>query len=139
MSDEINPNNQESRAISRYNAQKHAILRETITEYEKADAEQIYNGLAEELKPVGKLQEIIVETIASNTIRIQRIAKAEGEYIKSAMEREKLKNVLLDTTPNNQINAGAIGQMTLYSRYQTATENRIYRALAVLRVLQERG
>src|SRR3990167_493895 len=81
----------EGKAISRYNAQKHAILRETITEYEKADAEQIYNDVANDLKPQGRLQEVLVESISSNIVRLIRIAKAEGESVKQALDPDELE------------------------------------------------
>ncbi len=126
----------EGKAVSRYNAQKHAILRETSSDYEKIDVESLYNDLAEDIKPEGRLQEIIVETIASNTIRLQRISKAEAEAIKESISDSKheLKFSGEDYIPN--LSPLTVRKLDLYSRYQTATENRIYRALFVLRQLK---
>lgn len=127
----------EGKAISRYNAQKHAILRETITEYEKIDAEQLYNELATSIQPGDRLQELLVENIASNAVRLMRIAKAEAEFIKQTLN---------PATPNldlggyhSKVNFGAIRGLGLYSRYQTSTENRMHRSIALLKALQNYG
>src|SRR5262249_20064080 len=121
------------KAVSRYNAQKHAILRETVTPYEKADAAAIFNDLVDDLKPVGRFQELLVEMIAANVVRLQRIAKTENDLIQSATDRGI---TLKPRAYEAQIDHTAGEKSLLYSRYQTASENRIYRALAVLKQLQ---
>lgn len=127
----------EGKAISRYNAQKHAILRETITDYEKKDAEQFFNELAEAIKPRGRFQELMVENIASNAIRLQRIARAEAELIKEMLAPD-IHGVrsLTFKTYRPVMEEKIIEKLDLYSRYQTAAENRIYRAMALLKGLQ---
>lgn len=127
----------EGKAISRYNAQKHAILREAITEYEQADAEQFYNELAASINPNGRLQELIVENIASNAIRLTRIAKAEGEFIKEMLNPPVAPLDFGGYT--SKLNSAAIEKLELYSRYQTATENRMFRSISFLRTLQGYG
>ena len=125
----------EGKAISRYNAQKHAILRETITEYEKADAEQIFNDLADSLAPNGRFEELLLENIASNAIRLQRIAKAEAELVKEAISPfHDMK--IFEKKYTSKVDSGSVERLDLYSRYQTAAENRIYRALSVLRKIK---
>ena len=126
----------EGKAISRYNAQKHAILRETLTEYESVEAEGLYNDLFEDLMPKNRMQEIVVEIVGSNTIKLQRIAKAESEVVKESLGKSKseLKFFSSDYIPN--LSSKAVEKLDLYSRYQTATENRIYRALFMLKQLQ---
>ncbi|HEY4493205.1 MAG TPA: hypothetical protein VJB98_01125 [Candidatus Paceibacterota bacterium] len=126
----------EGKAISRYNAQKHAILRETITEYEKADAEQIYNDVANDLKPQGRLQEVLVESISSNIVRLIRIAKAEGESVKQALDPDELEMISLVGGYRPDMPTHAVERLEVYSRYQTATENRIFRALAFYKQLK---
>jgi hypothetical protein len=125
----------EGKAISRYNAQKHAILRETISEYEKPDVVSFYNDLAEDLKPKGRLQEMLVETIASNAIRLQRISKAESEAIKESIASSKSEMKIFGNEYFPELSSVTVEKLDLYSRYLTATENRIYRALIVLRQL----
>lgn len=122
----------EGKAISRYNAQKHTILRNTLTEYEEADAAEIYNDLVDDLKPNGKLQEIIIEAIASNVIRLQRIAKAETELIKETLA-PSYANEIYFKEYTARVPVSVAEKLLLYSRYQTSTENRIFRALGVLK------
>lgn len=124
----------EGKAISRYNAQKHAILRETITDYEKADAEELYNELAVALNPSGRFQELLVENLAANAIRLLRIAKAEAEFFKETLNPDLRPLALGGYNP--QVNSGSVEKLELYSRYQTATENRMYRALGMLKHLK---
>ena len=126
----------EGKAISRYNAQKHAILRETVSEYEKVDAGSFYDDLADDINPKGRLQELMVEIIASDTIRLQRISKAESEAIKESIGASKSELKFSEHSYIPDLSSKAIERLDLYSRYQTATENRIFRALLILRQLQ---
>ena len=125
----------EGKAISRYNAQKHAILRETITEYEQANAEQIFNELADSLEPSGRFEELLIENIASNVIRLQRIAKAEAELVKETISPSRDVRIF-EKTYTSKVGSESVERLDLYSRYQTAAENRIYRAIRVLREIK---
>ena len=151
MSQEIESNNHsggvktpEGKAITRYNAQRHAILRQTITEYEKADQEEIFNGLAEDLKPQSYLQEKVAEIIGSNLIKLQRIAVAESDTIKEAlapMIQTEFSEYDMMHGPaykkyKSKISNEIANRLLLLSRYQTATENRIYRAIMMFKQLQ---
>jgi hypothetical protein len=124
------------KAISRYNAEKHAILREALTAYEGVDAKQIYDDLADDFEPEGRMQELIIEILASNYIRLQRIAKAESEMIKETMSPDEISLMGRFSDYRAQIPSRDAEKLLIYSRYQTATENRIYRALAVLKQLK---
>ena len=127
------PKTAAGKAISRFNAERHAILRETITDYEKTDAEQLYNDLADDLIPHGRTQELLVEILASNAIRLHRIAKAEAEAMKEALSPDYMADLRLNENAYAPVVKPSLAeQLMLYSRYQTATENRIYRALAML-------
>lgn len=128
---------EEGKAISRYNAEKHLILRETPTEYEQSDVAVIFDEFCRDLQPLGRTQELLVEIIANNTIKLARIGKAEGEVIKEALSPSSevdfgfgRKKYIAD------IDMQALEKFCLCSRYQTATENRIYRALAFLKQLK---
>lgn len=126
----------EGKAVSRYNAQRHGILRETVTEYEKVDAAAFFNDLAEDLEPRGRVQELLVESIASNAVRLQRISKAEAELMKEALSPEILSLSMRDREYKPKVSMEVASNLSLYSRYQTATENRIYRALVLLKQLK---
>lgn len=127
---------EEGKAVSRYNAQRHGILRETATSYEKVDAAALFNDLFEDLKPKGRLQELLVENIASNAIRLQRITKAEAEFMKEALSPDILSLDMSRREYRPKIPMEIAEKLSLYSRYQTATENRMYRALVVFKQLK---
>lgn len=127
----------EGKAVSKYNAQRHSILRETLTDYEQADAGQVYDDLLEDLQPNGRFQELLVEMITSNIIRLQRIAKAEGELVKESSAGGGLE--ISFKSYDAQLKPNDAEKLLIYSRYQTATENRIYRALLVLKQLKANG
>ena len=86
----------------------------------------------------------MVEVIGSNLVRLQRIAKAESETIKEALSPV----VHTETSIHEQfvgpaykeyessINSETAEKLLLLSRYQTATENRIYRAIAMFKNLK---
>jgi hypothetical protein len=137
MSEKNQLQNNKDMEVNKYNAQKHMILRETPTEYEKVDADKIYNELSDDLRPVGRTQEMLIEIIANNVIKLTRIGKAEGEVVKEAMSPDLGLGTDYDGKeykPN--VDSQAVEKLNLCSRYQTATENRIYRALAVLKQLK---
>lgn len=123
--------------ISKYNAQRHSILRETLTDYEKIDADQIYADLVQDLEPKGRFQELLVEVITSNIVRLQRIAKAEGELMKSSMATDTLDDRISFRSYEMTLTVSSAERLLIYSRYQTATENRIYRAMAILKQLKQ--
>lgn len=128
----------EGKAITRYNAQKHGILRETLTEYEKVDAEMLFNELSDDLQPEGRMQEILVEGIVSNVVRLERLTKAEGEHIKFALTPTNsfFVNPMKSKDYEPLLPIGSVENLMLFSRYQTAIESKIYRALNVLRDLK---
>ena len=133
------PKTPAGKAISRFNAERHAILRETLTDYEKTDAEGLYNDFADDLVPTGRTQELLVEILASNAVRLHRIAKAEGEAMKTALSPNDLPDLMFMQNGYVPVVKQPLAeQLMLYSRYQTATENRIYRSLAMLYQLKAR-
>lgn len=124
----------EGKLVSRYNAQRHAILRESPSDYELAEAERIYEELSRDLKPAGKMQEVLIEMIGSDLIRSQRIERAETELIKKTLNPSLPRINLGGYDP--QISHEQIEKLMLYSRYRTATQNRVFRTLGVLKQLQ---
>lgn len=134
----------EGRAVSRYNAQKHLILRESITEYEADGADQLINDLFAYFQPIGRLEELLVERIALCSIKLVRIQKAESEFIKSALHPKIVRDISIDWTSEvveegyhpkiNQDSLLVLG--TTYSRYETAIENRMFRSIHELERLQ---
>lgn len=123
------------KAISRYNAEKHSILRESMTEYETIKVEDLYNDLSDSLNPSDRMQESLVEMICSDLVKCQRIEKAESELVKSALHPQFQRLDMGGYSP--KITASDMEKLMLYSRYKTANQNRLFRTLAVLKQLQK--
>jgi len=68
------------KAVSRFNARKHGIFASLMTEHDASELWNVAEELAEELAPVGSVEEILVEKLAATCLRIQRCARAEQEH-----------------------------------------------------------
>src|SRR3990167_7654050 len=78
------------KASIRFNARKHGILSNLISDYEKGVYEHYLNQVFEELRPETALEEILVERIAIYYLRLYRAGKAEKEYILSRLNPREL-------------------------------------------------
>jgi hypothetical protein len=92
----------------------------------------------QDLKPKGRMQELLVEVIVLNTIKLSRVVKSESEYIKSILSpiiRGELDVVNFKPTQHEyQMRADFTDKkFQIFARYQTAMENRIYKALSALK------
>ncbi len=139
---------EQGKDISKYNAQKHAILRETITEYEQEMHDYVFNNLIKELNPQGAIEEMLAEIVGTCYIRLFRVAKAEKEYFKTIYDPPHIINSrweypglpdpdaqLVGYTP--RISEEHIVKVTnIYSRYETTIQGKMYRALHELERLQ---
>ena len=68
------------KAISRLNARKHGIFVVALT---PEDSEEVYgteDELMASLRPVGRVEEMLVEKLALTYLRMQRCARAEAEF-----------------------------------------------------------
>lgn len=128
----------EGKSISRFNAQKHTILRSSLTSY---DEESAYNEFVDELittygTPSG-LKGILIERAALCYIKLHRVQKAEAEFIKSVLEPDEHRDLFPDFA-QELVKAGYKPRMTaegmetlanIYCRYETTLENRLFRIL----------
>ena len=71
---------EEGKLISRLNARKHGIFASALTTEDSEDLYGIEDELIAALRPVGRLEEMVVEKIALTYLRMQRCARAEAEY-----------------------------------------------------------
>lgn len=143
------------KSVSRFNAQKHAILRQSITKYE----DNFYHGLITDLdktyRPLGRMEIILVERIAILYVKLHRVQKAETEFIKSILdphqvytvggfkplqivgEWEEEKTIIDNEGYTPQISSGDIEHTSqVFGRYETTLENRLYKAMHELERLQ---
>ena len=131
----------EGKTVSRYNATRHGVLRESISEYEKADHTRIFNEFCDMYEPRNFAEEIIVERLAVAYIKLIRLAKAENEMMKSIVDP-----TILFGLPELYEKRGYEAVMTservavlsdVYSRYETAVENRLYKAMGKLEEMKK--
>src|SRR5208337_1455306 len=81
---------EEGKAVSRLNARrsalssrpmgKHSIFVTALTEEDSEEVRGYEDELIASLRPVGRVEEMLVEKIALTWLRMQRCARAEAEY-----------------------------------------------------------
>jgi hypothetical protein len=140
----------EGKAVSKYNALKHGILKEVVSEYEQDFYEDIIERLEDQFQPVGVLEKMLVDRIGVYYLKLYRAAKAENEFMRSALNPRKviIKDLIggdMNFTEEIVENEGytpLIGQEEVetlagtYLRYETTIENRLYKALHELQRVQ---
>lgn len=132
--------------LTRLNAVKHALLAKGITELDDSDAYESWaQGLAEEHRPVGHLEKFFVERIAFHMIRLERARRLEAEYITGEIHppvnglglRDVLDLGVAEPAPPATVTAlSAMNLVSGFQRYETAIENKLYRAIHQLERLQ---
>lgn len=139
----------EGKAITRFNAIQHGILRQSLTEYEKELYPSLLDELVEELKPVGILETILVERVALCYLRLFRVAKSEREFLQSKLHPRITRNPVIDDlikgygeevveegyTPKIDVSIIRELDHTLL-RYETTIERSLFKALHELQRLQ---
>lgn len=144
---------EEGKAISKYNALKHGIFQETITEYERDLEEYLLERLNDEFKPQGVLEKMLVDRIAVYYLKLFRVARAENEFMQSTLNPHVVSTKIIELMPSlimqhtetvvvregyvPKIHSGDIGILSgTYLRYEVAIENRLYKALHELQRIQ---
>jgi hypothetical protein len=137
---------------TRFNALKHGLTSEGICE---VDDQRSYMALHRQLKreyqPCGAVERFFVQRIALGIVRVKRAAKLEADALreihppshKPSLEDLQLRElmdsgrVLFDPVLSAKLGSDIIEILCdRYGRYETANENRLYRALAQLERLQ---
>lgn len=134
----------EGKSISRFNALKHGILKESITEYEKIDFKAIYEGLVADYTPQNTIESILIEQIAIDYVKLARVNKAEAELMLSSInphiEKSSYDTFIEETKTIRTVREGYIpsvksetlSKLDLYSRYETTTRNRMLKTIFML-------
>ena len=139
----------EGKETSKYNALKHGILKETVSEYEQSFSKDVMERLNSQFQPVGVLEKILVDHIAVYYVRLFRGAKAENEYMQSVLNpRQVTVNELIppiiftETIVENEgytptVTHEMVDRLsTTFLRYEIALENRMYKAIHELQRMQ---
>ena len=113
----------------KYNAQKHGILRDGVTESERGYAEALHSSLLSKSENEDPIYHLLIENLVMNFIRIKRVAKSERELFEWA--DSKIRMTLNDFGGGN-LSMSELEQLSIFSRYQTSAENRIYRAIPLI-------
>jgi len=74
---------EEGKAISRLNARKHGIFASAVTEGDSEALRGLLDELIAELKPVGIVEQLLVDKLAMTYLRMQRCARAETLHFRS--------------------------------------------------------
>jgi hypothetical protein len=141
---------EEGKDISKYNALKHGILKEVVSDYEQTFYEDITERLEDQFKPAGVLEKLLVDRIGVYYLKLFRVAKAENEYMKSTLDPRivvikdglDLLSDYKETIIENEgytpkVKDTAIEKLSnTYLRYEISIENRLYKALHELQRLQ---
>jgi len=141
---------EEGKNISKYNALKHGILKEVVSDYEINYYRDMTERLESQFNPKGILEKMLVDRIGIYYLKLFRVAKAENEYMRSTLNPRivTVKNGLdllsdyKETIVENEgyipkVNDVAIEKLSsTYLRYEISIENRLYKAIHELQRLQ---
>ena len=123
---------------TRYNAQKHgmlsqaAIIQDGDAKEDPRELESLFDELWEDLKPVGKMEEILVDEIVSCVWRKRRAKRAEVGEI------QRVADLMIPFFPIADGKSGVVGLsqnlpdanvLEKILRYETAFDRQMYRAL----------
>jgi hypothetical protein len=132
------PRTKVGKTRSRLNAVSHGLTATGLTELDDYDEfTSLVQRLMEEKSPVGDLEKFLVHRIAFHILRLQRAGRLEAEFIRGELhpplkERpfDRVGEVVVEPGLPPAIGAlGAANLVTTYQRYETALENKLYRAV----------
>lgn len=131
---------------TRLNAITHGLLALGLTELDDPDYYQLLvQRLTTTHHPVGDLECFLVERIAFHVIRLKRTGRLEAEYITGEIHPPvrgpRLDEIFGPEIIDSGVPAalGALSAVNLvagFQRYETAIENKLYRAINQLERLQ---
>lgn len=137
---------------TRFNAVKHGLLAEGITELDDLDYKYLLTKVKDSLKPDGPIEHFLAEQICLGLIRLRRARRLEAEFITGELNPaitrvegglhqhlEDLagKTVVIDPGIPARLSTTALDSLVgKFQRYETAIENKFYRAMNQLERLQ---
>lgn len=140
------------KTVSKYNSQRHAILRQTITEYEGDFYRELVSELEDYYKPLGRMEVLLVERITVHYIKLFRVQKVETEYMKSLLNPHETHieggfEMPIIGEPEVEVvdKQGYVPQIdrttietlsNTFGRYETTIENKLYKAIHELERMQ---
>lgn len=139
---------------TRYNAVKHGLLAEGVTEMDNPETFPVfYAKLEAEFKPVGEMETFLVRRVALGMLRLKRATALEAEYVtwklnppltettgglvNKTYEEWNGTTVVVDPGLPPRLSSDVVDALTCkFQRYETAIENKLLRAMHELERLQ---
>jgi hypothetical protein len=130
---------------TRLNATKHGLLAQGITELDNAEAyTAVLERLNEAHQPAGDIETFLVERIALAMVRLRRIARMEAEFITGVLNPAADGSwSFFNSRSEKYPELPALMQISTvealagtFQRYESAIENKFYRAMNQLERLQ---
>lgn len=127
--------------IVRWNARQHGILADLKTKYEGNVLDRYLHDLRAEYQPVGVMETFLVERIAAGFLMLYRAGKAEREFMLTRLKPsrfDRLNDIHYDEDSYRPVMQYEDVERlsSIYLRYQTTVENRIYKATHELERVQ---
>jgi hypothetical protein len=116
------------------------LLARGLTELDDLDEYQsLIQRLTERYQPEGDLEKFLIQRIAFHMIRLQRTERLEAEYITGEIhppvKRPSYESIILGQGIIDEGRPAAVGALSAinlvsgFQRYETAIENKLYRAI----------
>lgn len=130
------PKTCQGKVVVSQNAIKHGILstRVTIDEDEKKKFLEFATRLNAEFRPVDSIQEFLVDRIISSAWRLQRLIHIEALLLKKSTQPVWTQSFV---GYDEAFSGEGIQSMAVLSKYEKSIENSLFRALILLRDLQQ--
>lgn len=121
---------------SKLNARRHGILAVGITPHEGVPLRRILSEFHEDLKPEGAIEEALVEKLALTYLQLQRCARAEAQWQRTAWWPVQDDGRFRRLVPGTDLRPAQFEKIaTVIARYDTTLTNRF---LKLLKTLEER-
>ncbi|WP_029461230.1 hypothetical protein [Solidesulfovibrio alcoholivorans] len=129
------PKSAAGKAIVATNAITHGLTaKELVLPGErKADLVALRQSLVADLRPVGDMEALLVERVALCLWRLRRVMRFEAGYMGNGLGAPKHRDPYGDFISHFQ----SADKLVLLTRYETAIERSMYRALGELRAMKE--
>lgn len=136
--------------LTRYNAQRHGLLREGITELDEIDYKKLLKKLMGCYQPRSPMESFLVERIVLCVVRLKRTSLLEAEHITAALHPPITKTeggladfnfdgkiiIVCEGFPERLPSLVLESLIEKYQRYETGIENKLYRAINQLERMQ---
>jgi hypothetical protein len=117
---------QSGKEVSKYNAEKHGILRAGLNDHEKAVYDKLMERNFEELQPQTQVEEMLIHQLTFNLMQLFRCQNEQNKqfYLNENLDR-------WDEEYFTNYNSGNLsgGRFLILNRYETNLENRIGKLL----------